>query len=208
MGACGTFGRGFYFTVLTLITIGATSGLLITLLVFFVRLHLNEASSTVLAVIIVAMCVSILLLIYGFYASVYGGPCQKAVLSLIYLIFALAMGAFGICILALKKQITTAIGNEWNKGGDFVSNFEKQLKCQSWDNDSACNSPEPDRCCKHVFEDFYAKFGTGIGAGLIVLFVILMVGDVFAWKFVCEKAKKKDEKGPSQSLTTPLTFSW
>jgi hypothetical protein len=213
MVACGDFGRGFYFTILTLITIGASAGLLITLLVYFIKLHLNEASEAVLAAIIVAMCASILLLIYGFYASLSGGPCHKAILSFVYLIFALALGAFGICILALKKQIIKVVGDQWAKGTEFVHKFENQLNCTDWNSTSNTSSTSSTstgekQSCKQVFEDFYRTFGTGISIGLIVLFGLLMIGDVFAWKFVCDKEHKKDEKGPSQSLTAPLTYSW
>jgi hypothetical protein len=208
--ACRDCGRGFFFTLLTLITIGASCALLIALVVLFVQLKLTAASTGLFAGLVVAMCVSLLLLFYGFYASVYGTACHKAVLSIVYCIFALALGALGICVIVLKNTISDDLGKYWATHETEMAQVEKRLDCFNWTQTNSSQSGK--ESCKDVFDTFYNNFGKGIAAGLLVLFVILMVGDVFAWKFVCDRVNGRSRLGDgsdgSKQLTAPLTYSW
>jgi hypothetical protein len=149
------------------------------------------------------MCLSLLLLLYGFYASIWGNACHKAVLSTFYGIFAIVLGALGICVLAFKTKIIEGLSNYLNDNQDALNEFGRELHC------STVNGAAE---CMNVFGSYYDKFGKGIGAALIVLFVILMVGDVLAWKFVCDRIRGRDKLGDGsdggKQLTAPLTYSW
>jgi hypothetical protein len=201
--SCGSCRNGVLFTVLTLLTIGASSALFIVMVAFFVHFKLSTAESGLFAGIIAAMCVSLLLLLYGFYASLCGSRGHKFLLAVLYCIFAVLIALLGIFILALRNKISTSVGELFDKhsGSSFVTMLEEELQCSNW---TGCTDPP---CCKDRFDELYRSYGNPIGASLIVLFVALMVGDFFAWKWVC-KNLNTDSTKEHMETTTPLTYSW
>jgi hypothetical protein len=197
---CATCRRGFVFTALTLFTIGISTALFITVVYYFVSLKIQEANSSIFIVLVVVMVVSFLLLIFGFWASFRGAVWAKALLAVIYALYAVILLAIGILLLAMKNQITDAVQEYFDiNPGEFRDKFEEALNC-SWNDTNVT--------CLEKFKDIYGTFGIGIGVGLILLAVVLLVGDGFAWKWICEKCKYKEASSSQKQLTAPLTYSW
>jgi hypothetical protein len=169
---------------------------------YFIHLGIQHAESTVFAIVIAAMCVSILLLCYGFWASACGGKGAKYSLAIIYLVYALVLLAIGIALLALKNQITDAVETFFTKKPEedaVRTAFENELGCK-WN-----TTTEPQ--CKDKFEQLYKSVGIGVGAGLIVLFAVLLLGDIVAWRWLCSKWEEAPTSA-KPTMTSPLTYSW
>jgi hypothetical protein len=194
------------FTVLTLLTIGISAAMLILVLVAFVTMELKSFSQDIFIAIIIAMVVSILILGFGIYASCCGGKGAQTILTLIYLVYALALGALGIAILAMKNPILSQIGDLWDSDDPDISaavdNIRDQEHCRGWGNET-----DQSIDCKLKIEDLYKKYGIPAGAVLIVLFLLLLVGVFFAFKSICSKDDEPD-LDRSSKVTTPLTYGW
>jgi protein-S-isoprenylcysteine O-methyltransferase Ste14 len=206
MAGYGNCSNGVLFTALTFLAMGASSAVFITLVTFFVKWQLYEADGALFAGIIVVMCISLLLLFYGLYASTCGSKYHKLILAIIYGIFALALGALGIVILTLHDKISDSVGKLFTENSDsqFVQKLESRLNCHNW---TGC--AHETLCCKDEFEKLYSSYGTPVGACLIVLFVALLVGDFFAWRWVCKKWRADEgTTAHGDTTTAPLTYSW
>jgi hypothetical protein len=203
----GVCKRGFLFTLLTFLTIGISAVLFILVVYYFIDLGLQKAEPTIFGIAIAAMCASVLLLLYGLWASACGGKGVKYSLALVYLVYALGLLALGVSILALKERITDAVDDFFTRedpASQVRTTFERELGCK-W---AAAPGEEAVNCSKKV-EDLYRSFGVGIAAGLIVLFAILLAGDVVAWRWLCSKWEDEEPAGAKpQTMTSPLTYSW
>jgi hypothetical protein len=198
---CTTCRRGLVFTALTLLTIGVSTALFISVVYYFVSLKVQDANKSIFAVLVVAMVVSFLLLVFGFWSSFRGPPCSKAVLAVIYAIYAVALLGIGVCLLAMKGQITDAVQEYFDDNpGELRDAFQEGLNC-SWNDTNAAS-------CLDKFKEIYDTFGIGIGVGLIVLAVVLLIGDGFAWKWFCETWRNREVLSNQTNLTEPLTYSW
>jgi multidrug efflux pump subunit AcrB len=201
MGSSDGCKRGFLFTLLTIITLGVASGILIAALVYFIKFSISKVSDELFIATVIAVCVSGLILFYGVWASIWGGKCPKALLAVFYAIYALLLGALGIVILALKKQIIDEMGHVFATQPDFQKALQDAADCQDWN--------DTEETCKQVIEKFYGSFGLGAGIALIALFVVLLVGDGFAWKWTCQKWDGLDDGSSEKpATTTPLRYSW
>jgi hypothetical protein len=197
--------RGFLFTTLTLLTIGVSAALFILLVYYFIHLGIQTAEEAVFAILVVAMCVSVLLLFYGFWASACGRKAAKISLAVIYLVYGLVLLAIGIALLALKSNIIDTVQSFFvDKPVDdkVRTAFEKEFDCK-W-----TPEPETETDCKKKFQDLYGSFGVGIAAGLIVLFALLLVGDIIAWRWLCNNWEDVPEAAKQPTMTSPLTYSW
>jgi hypothetical protein len=189
------------FTVFTFVTLGVASGLLIAALVFCIKFELKSISDQLFITIVISSCVSVLLLLYGVWGSIWGGKFPKTLLAFFYLIYALGLGALGIVILALRATIIDKARDAYEAGGDFQEVLKNITGCETW-NESLNNS------CGKLVEEFYSTFGTGVGIGLILLFLILVIGDIFAWKLVCRKKESPINPLLGIRRSTPFRYSW
>lgn len=202
-------GLSLLFTIMTLFTIGVTTVVFGFMLYYFKMMAITEASDALYAVLIIGLCVSLLILIYGTYASCCGGRCHKVIISLIYIIWALVLLAVGIYVLGSKGKLLDMLGEHWdaNKEKGAISTAEQELKCSGW------NVVTPGiSTCKEVISGYYNKYGKPCAGVLIVLSLILFVGVFLAFKMICRKTT--DERGSSSQqggrdqFTTPLTYGW
>jgi hypothetical protein len=145
-----------------------------------------------------ALILSVLLLIYGFWASIRGQKIAKGIIAFLYLIYALALLALGISLLALKTKLLETIDDFMAKDVEVRTEIETYFEC-IW-NETGETS------CKTMVENVFNRLGLWIGIGLIALFVLLIIGDIVAWKWIREW--EEVSKSGSQTLTAPLTYSW
>jgi hypothetical protein len=191
------------FATLTLVTLGTATGLLVASLVYFIEFKVQTVSDALFIAVVIAVSVSFLLLLFGFWASIWGGRCSKSLLAIFYLVYAIALGGLGIVVLVLKNRIITQVGKVFDTNTDFHDHFTSIVNCTGW-------SEEGTTCLQKV-QDFFKTFGVGVSAGLIVLFVILLVGDIFAWRVIfCSPSAREELSGskPGAEVTTPLRYSW
>jgi len=201
-------GPSFLFAVLTLLTIGASTVVFVFLVIYFNKIHMKSVSESLLIGVIIGLCVSILVLLYGAYASCCGGRCHKLVLTVLYLVFSLVLGAIGVALLAVKGEVEKGLAMLWSTGKtDVTDSLEEGFSCKGWG--------EASDSCKTVIMDFYSKWGTIAGGALIGLFVLLMIGVVFACRFICRsRADEGSEKGSAaqpgarDQFTAPLAYGW
>ncbi|KAH0786108.1 Tetraspanin family protein [Histomonas meleagridis] len=199
--SCKKFIRGFGFTILTLITIGSTIALFAACL-YFIKTKLDDISQTLLIVVIVALCISILVFIFGIYASVKGKKCARSLLAIIYIFYALIVGAMAIFVLACKGVLYDAVKSQFDSGNqDFINIIQAGFNCKSWDNATVGNTS-----CKSAIETFYNSTILIIGICLGVVFFILLVGIIFVFKYVC--CGKDDKSDDNNQISTPLTYGW
>lgn len=204
------FGRNFLFTLLTLLTIGVSCAVFIAMIYYFDKIHMKSVAEDLMVGVIIGLCLSILLFIYGLYASCCGNRCHKCLLSVFYLIFTITLGAVGVALLAAKSKVKEGLAKLWQDNEKSVTDaLEEGFKCKSW-NDASI--PKEQRC-ETVITEFYEKYGNIGGGVLIALFVVLMGGTIIAFRFVCKREPKSDKASSTQpngkdQFTTPLTYGW
>jgi hypothetical protein len=183
--------------ILTLFTIGPSVGLFSFLLACSVELRLPKIMHTFFGVLIGALITSIILLLYGFWASLFGRKLAKVVLIYLYSVYAVWLLGFGICLLALRTTVLTRINNFMDRDLDLRTYLELHFDCE-W-------NATDDSSCKNRFEDVYDIFGTWIGLGLIGVCVILVAGDLVAWKNI-GKLKNNEDSVKLSLLTLPFSY--
>jgi hypothetical protein len=159
------------------------------------------------------MSVSFLLLVYGFYASICGNYSHKCVLSSVYVLYAAFIGILGIIVLAFNAQIEDALRDLWIQGRSMATRLENDWHCKDWDNKTSLNNctqvanDQGRQCCRDWFVEKFGSVRIGVGVGLIVLCLLLIIGDIFTWKWVCSKLRD-DGTREGSTATAPLTYSW
>jgi hypothetical protein len=149
---------------------GISNGLLITALVYGLKFDLKTVFPDFFWILVAGVGVSVLLLIYGFWGSIWGGKCPKIALAFCYLLYAVGIAALGIVILVFHSKIVEKVGEVYEENQDFAKTLEDLADCEGW-NVTIQNN------CQNVVENFYESFGIGVAIGLIVLGVILVIGD-------------------------------
>jgi hypothetical protein len=203
MGACGI---AFLFTVLTLLTIGASCALFIAAIVYLAKIQIQSVSETLWVAVIIAMCASFLILCFGIYASWWGKACSRTIVLLIYIIYALVLGAIGIALLALKNTLMTEFGKLWEgEPAEARKKIEEFLKCKGWTSEN-----EVTPSCKAKVDEFYGKYGGIIGGCLLGLFVILMAGSVWGFYLTCKGGQERSDTDTPRrnNVREPLAYSW
>ncbi|OHT16921.1 Tetraspanin family protein [Tritrichomonas foetus] len=209
---CAKCCTGMCFMMLTLCTLGVTLAILIFATIIYSKIR--TVNETLFIVIIIALCVTALIFIFGLYASCCGKKCSKGVLSMIYLIYAIALGACGVLILIYKNKLVGMLEDVYNKGklsSDDISSIEEFFKCSFENKTELVLLNETDDGCFNKFEDYVKKYGLIIGIVLLVIFVLLMFGVIMSCRLACKKedisSGSKQEQNNSQ-ITSPLTYGW
>lgn len=203
------FGLTLLFTVMTLLTIGVAAVVFGFMIYYFKKMAVHEASNGLYAALIIGLCVSILILIYGTYASCCGAKCHKILICILYSLFSVALLALGVYMLAAKSQLMDLLSQAWSSSEGFLA-VETELNCSGWS--VATNNTRPTKC-EEVIGNYYDKYGKLGGGVFIVLGVLLFGGVILAFKIICRK-NKGDERGSSQQgsdrnqFTTPLHYGW
>lgn len=200
-------GLSLLFTIMTLVTIGVTTAVFGIMLYYFKMIAIQEASSGLYAVLIIGLCVSLLILIYGTYASCCGGKCHKVIISLIYIIWAIVLLAVAVYVLVSKDKLLDTLGGAWDSNNETFKHAENGLKCHNWDKKEG-----ELETCKVKITEIYEKYGTPAGAVLIILALLLFVGVFLAFKIICRKTAddgaSSSQQGGRDQFTTPLSYGW
>jgi hypothetical protein len=211
-----SFGVNALFTLLTILTVGMSSGLLIAVIVFFRDIGMAKVDSSLFIGIIIALGVSVLILLYCIYASCFGGSCQKVMIAVLFLAYALPLIALGISIVALKSKLKEQFCSFWESRSehpDAVEAIEASLDCCGWDSsdDSLCANSTRQGSCGAKIDDYYQKYGIPAGGALLGLGVLLLIGTAIAIRFICKAEnsnRQESVSGEQKSMGTALTYGW
>ena len=208
--------RSFGFTILSVLSIGAAVALL-SAAVYFIATKFKGISDSLLTIVIIALCVSVLVFLFSLYASTKDNKCVRTVLTFIYIIFALVMGAAGIFLLAFKGELLKIINDAVVRNQtDVTYSIETAFNCQMLtSNDTSQGGREQfyDSECESKVDEFYKSKIPPIGGCLIADFVVLMFGVVMSFRYICRKEKldlsPSDQSNKSrEQLNSPLTYGW
>ena len=184
----------FFFTFLTFITLGMVSVSLLVAIIAICTLQPTEFDTTILTWVIVAFCVSLVVLSYSIFAQLSLWRFSKFVLAAIYAIFDIFLLFCGIAIFILRSKVVANIGKLWSSPdsshSSIVEKIEESLKCCGFDdNNKNCDTAVQN--CKEALETVINSYGNAIGGVVIGLCVLLAVGVVVsfvrAWKGLKER---------------------
>ena len=179
MSCLGSCCRGMFLSLLSIITCGVLFVGTVAVVIFEKKKRFDEVSKTVFIVSIVVCVLCGLLLLFAIYASCCGKQCAKGVLGFVFIIFMLILIACAVCIWVLRDRILTWIGNHYEEK-ELWKVVPSVVNCcqdpSGWD---TCQDPTQ-KPCRSVFDDFLRKFGNVVGACLVVLAVLLLIGAIVA----------------------------
>ncbi|OHT08688.1 hypothetical protein TRFO_04750 [Tritrichomonas foetus] len=215
MASCKKCCTGTCFTILTIFTIGLTLGIFIFATIVYSKIR--TVNDTIFIVIIIALCVTALVFIFGIYSSCCGNKCTKGILTFIYLIYALVLAALGISLLIFKNKLPGYFREAYDSGKfskEDIATLEETFNCQFPEsengtslllNDTDTNQTD----CFEMFESYVKDYGLWLGIALIILFVILFIGVVLACRLACKKDEESTGTHPvKEQVSTPLTYGW
>lgn len=206
MGKCAS---GTIFTILTFLTIGFTFALFVFATVIYAKI--KSASNEAFIIIIVCLCISFLILLFGIYASCCGNDCVKVILSILYIIYAFGIGAMGVALIIYQKKLPDYFSNAYYDG--TLSNTTKDTIEEAFN----CKFPpknillDDSTNCLTKFEDYVHHYGLICGITLIALFILLFIGVCFAFRAICKKDNHDESNAKSreqETINQPLTYGW
>jgi hypothetical protein len=214
--ACRDAAAGLLFTVITLATIGLTTGAIVGLYIWATLHHIPAISVDVRIGWIIAIVVSVMFFCFGIYASCCGKRCARCLLGVFFVVYGLGFGALMVLVLADQKGILALLNSAdrfWieSDAGDLPIEIQNDLNCLCW-NQTVClnqTGPEPcvndtapagkKECCGHridrVFLDSKVVLAIVFGAATVVM----LIGAGVAW--ACEAKKEKE-----RVITYPSLF--
>lgn len=203
--------RGFGFTILSLITIGASTALF-ALALYYIATKFKDISNTLMTIVVLALCVSILVLLFALYASIKGNKCVRTLLVFIYIIYAVIVGAAAIVLFAFKQKLINLIQTGVEKNNtDLIHSITEGFKCKMIEKPKLTFIGSD---CENKVNSFYKSKLPPIGGCLIGIFVILVIGIILSFKYLCCTKEVQDlsttepiNKSKDQ-LNSPLTYGW
>ena len=198
---------------LTLATIGATLALFI--FVTIKAIELKELSDKILIVVIAGLCVSLLLFFLGLYASCCGGKCIRSIVAILFLVYAVGLAALGIVIFAFKTNLYNAIEKVMDKEDvdQSIIDIEKQLKCCGFEDATLVrcwNSSYANVTCGSKLDAIYTKEGYILAGSCLGAALLLFIGTIFAYKFLCREVKSETETNNKieETLVSTDRYGW
>lgn len=172
----------------------------------------RKVDDTVFIVLIVATCITGIILIFAIYASCCGGRCARGSLGVFYLAYAIVVLACAIIIFVFRSKFSKFFHDRYDEGklsDKDIEDIEKMFDCQFPNKTASITLLEesPDSCFTK-YDDFVQKFGLIIGIVLIVLFVLIFIGVVVAFHSACKKQETSSGSKSKEQVSTPLTYGW
>jgi hypothetical protein len=192
---CKAFCKSFFFIIVSLVTIGVAVAVFAGLVALCVKYRLKEIDTRVLVYSVIGLVASIIVFVLAIVISVARKRCLLGTLSVVFLIFALAMLGAGITGFAFKKKILNTIALIWDPKDDrpgtlaVRSALEQSFDCCHWNSSlwpiENCSVGAVN--CSDVIEPDYNKYsGYGFG-GLIGFGVILLLCVILGFFISCSK---------------------
>ncbi|KAK8871289.1 hypothetical protein M9Y10_007007 [Tritrichomonas musculus] len=195
---------------LTIFTIGLT--FMFMIFATYISSKARQINDSVFIVLIVATCITGIVLIFAIYASCCGGRCARGALGTIYLAYAIVVLACAVIVLIFRSKFSKFFRDSYNEGklsDKDIEDIEKSFNCQFPNSTANLTILESNtESCFTKYDDFVKKFGLIIGIVLIVLFVLIFIGVVIACREACKKTETSSGSKTKEQVSTPLTYGW
>lgn len=185
-------------TFMTLITLGATCGILLTSILVLMRYPLTEFDTSLLTCLIVAFCISVVALFYGLINQFSNWKYSKLISGIIFSIFDLILLALAILLFTFRAKVISEIGKLWTPStiqSAVVQYLEEYYNCCGFDENSNIHCDTNDQVlpktnksevikkpfCQEVITKSLNTNGNFLGSIVIVLFLLLLIVIIFTF---------------------------
>ena len=191
---CAKCCRSLWLTLMSLITLGVTSVVLIILTILISENEIKEVSNTIYILFIVATVIVCLLLVFAIYASCCGGTLAKSILGVLFIIMGLILLVFGIVVLAFKNNVEEFIvklftygTKEYDENPNARNVLARVFKC-SYIGQSTIDY-DLEGSCINIITDAFDKYDLACGILLIIFAVLMAISAIICFVYVCKKNK-------------------
>jgi hypothetical protein len=192
--------------------LGFTSAVLAFAIYFVDKNDINYVDDTPIIAVSVTFCVSLLLLIYGVVAALWGKKPMTCVLGFIFFVYFGGLIALGVLDLAyvgkafktLEDPFKSRHGND-NHNKTAVA-IEKFLNCRTWNDADA----KPTNCSS-ALERYYAKYKIWIAVVYFVLALASIFDSFVAFRSICSSDDQEETEIQSTSakaMRESLNSNW
>lgn len=184
----------FFFVLLAILTIGGTSAILLAAIILLAKLPLAGIDTTILTWLIVAFCISIVVLIYSVSILFWNWKYSKLCLAIILGLFDIFLLILAIVLLTLKDSTLSKIEVLWSNTpkSSLVDFIEKTYKCCGFDVNTSDHCGVIDKTnsdqeeyrlplCNEVLLNIMNNNRMLIGIILLVIEAILLGCDIIAF---------------------------
>ena len=207
---CCTICKNFLFLIISVITIGIISILLLFILIRFQTLFVDELKSYQIY-FINALVLSLILLICCVIFSFINQKWAKNVVSIILVVYNIIILCFAIIIFVFGSKLEGVIGEEafWN---NHHGTFEDFFKCCGWEatnENCTCTGDACNVTCKAQINDKFTGNVNIIGGVMIAIFAVVLGFIIFFFYVACRmKSSREDSDSQKGQFNTPLTYGW
>jgi hypothetical protein len=204
-----------WFTTLSLCTIGAISALILVGIIVVYNLELTPLDATILVWMIVAFCISAVVLASALYLTCCDLKYGKLVLAALYAIFDGFVLLVAIAILTLRPSILNEIGKVWadDSQSAIVVYLEEQFNCCGFDRAPSHDCKGRTSNCRAVVDEQLVKYSAVIAGVSIAVFVVLLAGVVVSCVralrpsvVVADESKTEEISHLNEKLTADAQF--
>ena len=199
------------FTALAIGIIGLVIGVLLIGIIVLAQIDMNGLDSSILLTLSIALCISVVLLAYAFYAIYCYGKYSRMVLGVVFIILATGILMIGISVLVMRSNIVRQARYLWSEKEVSAAGkwLEEKLECCGFDDSTKRNCQIEARCedkLSSLIEN-YSGWIAGISIGISVVVYLILI---YAWWQLCKNTDKGTDQLRTQSLEEPLqnTTDW
>jgi hypothetical protein len=191
---------GVCYTILSLLTVGTICVFLGLSLYFVWTLDLTAYDTNVVVWLFVAFAISVVVLFLALYLNCCRWRYSKVSLAVLYTFFDLFLLLAAVAVFSFRTQVVDQLGTLWTQQAQssIVRYLEERLHCCGFS--EGCPGPAQPPACAPVLEAELAKYSGWIGAILIALFVVLLVGVVIAYYRSCVRPTP-DQREKEQEMS-------
>lgn len=200
--------RRFIFLIISIMTMGSTAVLLLLGVIGIKQKNLQTIDNKIIIVLVVSFSIALLLLIYCIIASLCGKRCTNFGLAIVYAIFTAFLVFCGVVVLVYESQLEDMIKKAYSIQSEdaqrIIKAIEEEFKCCGWDTfNISCGVNTQN--CQVVFNKFYNDNKIWLAIAFFTLAVILLVGTVVAFHYVC-CGDEEDKYRELQTMRSPLVY--
>jgi hypothetical protein len=176
-------GDTVWFTVLNIVSMGGLCAAISVAVCVISRLELTPLDASVLVRLILALCVSTLILFTAQFLTCCRLKYGRLALAVLYTLFDLFVLLCAIATLALRSVILNMVGQIWTDDGQssIVLLLEERLGCCGFNQIPNHDCPGRNKSCHTALDQKLRKYSGAMGGSLVALFLIFLVGVVVSY---------------------------
>ena len=208
---CRRFVDGIFMTFMTLITLGAACGILLTSILVLIRYPLTKFDTSILTWLIVAFCISVVALFYALIAQFCNWKYSKLIMGIIFTFFDLLLLFLGITIFVLRNKIIYEVGTLWEPSSSqsaVVLYLESYFNCCGFDENtnthcnneiipmdqgSIGNQETKKPLCEDIITSSLNTNGNFLASIIFTLFTLLLIVIIFTFISAYRQLKRPED---------------